>query len=56
MKINYYFKNVDNIIKKNNIKAKKDNDIITFIVEKDVFKLDIKNNILRKENNESLLY
>ena len=55
MKIDYYFKNVENEIIKNDIIANKDNDIISFYIDNDVFKIDTKSNILRKENNESLL-
>lgn len=55
MKINYYFKNVDDEIKKNNVKVSKNDNLLIFKIDDDYFKIDIKNNILLKKNNESKL-
>lgn len=55
MKINYYFKNVDSVTEKKEINVDKSLDLLSFNIDQDIFKIDIKNDVLRKENNDSLL-
>lgn len=55
MYLNYYFKNVDNEINKDKIKYNKDNNMITFKIDNDSFLIDLKEDIIRKENNDSMM-
>lgn len=53
--INYYFENSEEKIIKKNLNFSMNDNIITFEVENDRINIDLVNNILEKENNESIL-
>lgn len=52
--INFYFENNDNIIK-NYVKAKVIDNTLYFDINDDKIEIDLKKNIFKKENNESIL-